>query len=316
MKTEFGFCLGVAAWAALGTHAWAASDRRVEIRANPSHVSLGGNTPQVVELTVEVHDPRVERIADADILLHATAGRIEGLREVGPGKYQARLFCPDDLYPQLAVVSAADLSGVALGMPPTVGNATVAFSARIPLRGKTEPHTSMLVRIAKRKYGPVTADSIGNFTVPVEVSPGETWARGTSTDSIGNASHSQINLYLPEVERVHGLVFPSALVADGEDEGWIFVTTVSPTGAPQDAPISVRAERGTTSKPKKLAQGVYRISYRAPKGVQGAEDTVWVTAAQKKKKLTVELMAGAPNRAEINIEPMPSPADGETETTV
>ncbi|MFC1609334.1 hypothetical protein ACFL6C_00110 [Myxococcota bacterium] len=289
--------------------------RWVEVKANPSEATLGGEGPQVIRLWIKVHDARVDRIADADVIVHVTAGEVEQMQEIGPGEYEAQLKQPSEKFPQLVVVSALDLSAVALGQPPWVGHTMVSYSARILLGGRTEPKTSMEVTIGKRKYGAVEADESGQFSVPVTVRPGEMWARGISTDEIGNASRSRINLYLPEVKRVHGFAFPSELVADGRDRGWVFVNTVGYSGAPEEAKVVATAARGRVDRPIRLSKGVYRLTYHAPKGIEGGGATVKVRRLRPgtATDVTVGLMSGAPARAELVITPEPIPADGVTE---
>jgi hypothetical protein len=290
--------------------------RRVEIVATPALVVLGGEGPQAVDLDVRVSDTRPGRLADADVILHTTAGEVVGLREVAPGRFTARLQPPAQRFPQLAVVSAADLSEVALAEPPVLGTAMVAYSARTSLNGRAEPNATMEVQIGARRYGPVRADHRGHFAIPVTVKPGERFAEGISRDDLGNTSQSRINMYLPEVRRMHGFAYPRELVADGADAGWLFVATVSHVGAPENVPIRVRADRGTVGRPVRIGRGLFRVEYRAPLGVGDGHDSVSVVSRRGKATLDVHLMAGAPARLDVGVEPHPVLADGASEAIV
>ncbi|MBI3180264.1 MAG: hypothetical protein HYZ27_11420, partial [Deltaproteobacteria bacterium] len=251
----------------------AAEARRIEVRAQPEAVVLGGDGPQDVALTIAIMGGD-EVFSDADLILHSTAGAVADLTQKGPNEFTARLARPADTFPQLAVVTAADISPVAQGKPPRVGTTVVAFSAKIELKGKSEPGARMEVRIAGERFGPVSADGRGQFALPVVVPPGEGWAQGVSTDKLGNTSRSKINLYLPEVERVHAFVFPDEVVAEASDPAWVFVTTVSAAGAPEEAPVKASAERGKLGKPASLGMGIKRISYTPPAVVGNGTDVV------------------------------------------
>jgi hypothetical protein len=293
--------------------AGAAPARKVTLTASPDEVTLGGSGPQEVQLLVVVREGGKEP-AQSDLVLHATAGEVRDVREAGPGRFTAILAPPAERFPQLAVVTAADISSVAFGEPPTVGSAVVAFAAALELKGKAEPGVTMKVTIGKGKFGPVRAAKNGEFVLPVVVAPGENWGFGVATDSLGNTSRSRINLYLPEVKRTHGFVFPGELVADGTDSGWVFVTTVSAAGAPEDASATVGVERGILGAATRLGVGIRRYDYRAPRGVAGGSERVLVKneASRMKEEIRVPLIAGAPARLEVDLEPSPIPADGTT----
>jgi hypothetical protein len=290
----------------------AAGERRVEVRVNPAEVMLGEGPSSAVVVGITVFDDSGALAKDADILLDATAGALEGLHELGAGRFEARLLRPPETFPRLAVVTAADLAGVALGEAPVVGTAVVAYSARILLNGRTEPRARMEVRLGQRRYGPVQADGAGQFSVPIEVHPGEGFAQGVAKDELGNASRSRINLFLPEVQRLHGFVFPGELVADGEDSGWIYITTLSPAGALEDAAITLTTERGRAGVPARLGRGVYCATYAAPSGAGAGHDAVTLTHVKRHSSvsLSIALSAAAPMRGTLAARPELIPADG------
>ena len=296
--------------------------RQVTVSASPSSVTLGGSGPQEVKILVLVRDG-AKAATDADLVLHATAGEVREVKEVGPGQFVAVLAPPEERFPQLAVVTAADISLVAFGAPPEIGTAVVAFSAAITLKGRAEPGVHMIVSIGAQRFGPVLAAMNGDFTLPVVVPPGENWGQGIATDRLGNTSRSRINLYLPEVQRVHGFVFPAELVADGLDAGWVFVTTVSASGAPEEAAIKLEASRGDVGAARRLGVGLHRFDYRAPRGIGDGADLLGVRSERaraheetKVSLMQVSLVAGAPVRLEVAVAPSPVPADGVTAAAV
>ncbi len=311
------FTLGVAVCLALARSAGAADARRIEVRAEPEAVVLGGDGPQDVVLTVVITGGD-EAFSAADLVLRSTAGSVVDLRQQSARAFTARLARPADTFPQLAVVTAADLSPVAEGKPPNAGSVVVAFSAKIELKGQSEAGARMEVRIAGQRFGPVTADGHGQFVLPVVVPPGEGWAQGVSTDRLGNTSRSKINLYLPEVERVHAFVFPEDVVADGSDPAWVFVTTVSAAGAPEEAPVRAKVERGKLGKVAGLGVGIKRVAYIPPVSLGSGVDVVTLRhgRVEAQSPVQVKLVAGAPARISANPLPPPVPADGKTEVVM
>lgn len=296
----------------------AADPLRVSIEAQPAAIELGGEGPQESSLTITVSDTGGRPWAQSDVLLHTTAGTIAELQRVGPGRFTARLLPPRDIFPQLAVITAADTAAATHGLAPAMDNVVVAFSARLDLKGRAEAGARMRVGVGKRTFGPVHVDASGVFAIPIVVPPGENWATGTSSDSIGNTSRSRINLYLPEVRRVHGFVFPAQVVADGRDRAWLFVTTVGFSGAPENARVRVEAARGTLGQPERIAPGILRYPYSAPAGVGAGADRITLRRDGQREHVDFEvaLVADAPAKLEAHVEPAIVPADGVSSATV
>jgi hypothetical protein len=296
----------------------AADARRVRVEATPDEILLGGDRSEDVGLVIRVVDSGGEPVPGAHLVVHTTAGRIEGLTERSAGSFTAVLRRPTETFPQLAVITAADVSPTVRARRPWVGSAVVAYSAKIDLRGHTEPRAAMKVIISQRTFGPVEAARDGTFVLPVIVPPGEGWAKGISTDRLGNASRSKINLYLPEVRRVHGFIFPDAVVADGEDRAWVYVTTVSASGAPEEATITVTAEHGRISEPTRIDKGMFRLTYTAPVGVQERRDLLGVRRKRRREvtEIPVVLLPGPPAAVDVSQTPALTPADGETPSVI
>jgi hypothetical protein len=186
---------------------------RLAIDVTPARVVLGQG-PQDATVNVTL-PPASARAGLAGLRVETTAGRLAGLSALGGGRYRAKLEPPSDRFPQIAVVTVADVAGLGPDSPPDVRIDTVAYAARIDLKGETEKKARMVLDISGHRFGPVISDDGGRFVIPVVVEPGEGWATGIATDVLGNASRSRINLYLPAVQRLQAYVFPEVLVADG-----------------------------------------------------------------------------------------------------
>ncbi len=278
---------------------------------------LGGAAPETVQLFINVLGPDGQPSPAAQPLVRSTAGKVADLRRVGVGRFRALLAPPRDRFPQLAVVNVADVAPVVRGQPPVVSAIGIAYSARIDLRGRAERGSSMRVEVAGKRYGPARVGRDGRFVVPIVVPPGVGWANGVATDSLGNTSRSRINLFLPAVRQLHAFVYPEVLIADGTDQGWLFVTTVDTKGAPINAPVQIDPGRGEIGEPVSQEVGLMRWPYRAPAQLGDGRDQVALHLHKGRRnavevKVALELMAGAPSSVEVTTAPRFAAADGET----
>jgi len=286
----------------------------IRVTAKPEQITLGAGKTEV-ELTIRL--PGVHQ--NPQLQLHSTAGRVRDLRKTAkPGVFTAKLMAPDEQFPQIAVITAADISPTFVGKPPTVGRAVVAYSAQLNLKGKSEPGARMRIVIDGDEFGPVRSDDSGRFNVPVLVRPGQGWAKGISTDTLGNTTRSKINLYLPQVQRIHSFAYPNTVVADGNDAAWIFVTTVNSSGAPQKRPLHPKVRHGRAEKVEQLASGTSRIRYIAPKGVPKTPESLQLRTDRREVQsaVPIQIVAGKPATISAVFAPQPAPADGSTETIV
>lgn len=244
-------------------------ERTLSVSAQPASVILGGSGPETVEVAVRVDGPAVASVTIADLRLHATAGRISELRAVSDGVFRATLEPPRKRFPRYVAVTAMLLRAgpVREHSPPVVASTIVAYGARIELPGRSEPKAQVWASVGGQRFGPVRAARDGRFALPIDVPPGEGWARVVSVDRLGNRSTSRVNLYLPKVRKLHTLVHPRRVLADGEDLAWVFVHTLSSRGAPRSRPVRLEAERGRLGEPQSVAAGLQRVSYKPPERV-------------------------------------------------
>jgi len=284
------------------------------VRVSPERVVLGGEAAPAVTIEVTVGEAGA-RAGLAGLRVDSTVGTVRGLTALGGGRFVATLEPPTERFPQIAVVSATDVAGSRPGEPPEVKVAVVAFAARLELKGATEPRARMIIEVGASRFGPVEAARDGRFALPIVVEPGQGWATGIATDPLGNTSRSRINLYLPEVQRLQAYVFPEALVADGEDTGWIWVTSLGPTGAPQQASVVAKAERGHIDAPRQLGPGLTCFAYHVPPTTDGADRVALsVEGWGRPTWVDLPLAAGPPTRLAGRGTPAPVPADGVTKT--
>ncbi|MCA9183655.1 MAG: hypothetical protein KDA51_19475, partial [Planctomycetales bacterium] len=290
-----------------------ADSHEVEVAAKPDQVLLQESGSAVSELSIEVHE--VPDATATEIVLRSTAGTVEAVEAIAPGRFRAHLIAPTTIFPQFVVVLAADVSPIVADTPPRVGYALVSYDAAIELKGSTEAGARMSMQLGKRRFGPVRVGADGLFKIPLVVQPGENWGIAVSSDSLGNRSRSRINLFLPEVQRLHTFMIPKQLVANGQDTGWLYAISVSRFGDPQDTRLKVSAKRGRLGPAVRLGKGLVRFAYTAPQGVgdQG-KDVVRLHSAATATKVQqdIALVAGKPTTLSVDVRPDLVPADGKT----
>lgn len=258
----------------------------LSIRAEPAHVILGQDEGPI---TLHIRS----KAPPSALHLHSTTGTLGALEKVGDDAYKVLLTPPQKRFPQLAVVSVAQLSED--GSPPTVVVASVAYSAAIELKGRVEPGAKMTVVVAGKKFGPVRADAEGRFAVPIVVPPGEAFAQGIARDDLGNTSKSKINLYLPEVHRLHAFMFPERVIAGSKGSAWLYVTTLDGAGRLRKGKTTAKPTRGQLGKAVVLGPGRYRYAYEAPAKVgKDPVDHVQLRQGPLRRQVSVALVAGPP----------------------
>lgn len=184
-------------------------------------------------------------------LVSVSTGRIEGLREVSSGIYEAEYAPPDSVDPQIAFVAAVTPSG-------GFGWTTISL-AGIRTVTVRAPHRSLVsVDVDGSVYGPIPADGTGKAAVRVDVPPGVYEAR-----TLGR----RIALDVPRRAFSHVVLDRPSLQADASAEIAVRVLALSDRGAPlSKTPVKLEAAEGELTKPVEVARGVYQARWRVGAG--------------------------------------------------
>lgn len=154
---------------------------------------LGG--PEAVSALVGAADPVVWRVdappdlAPEDLQVALPEGRLVGVARVEGG---LELRWQPGESREVRVVPIGLRDGRSPLAPPRW--VQVRLAARAPITVRTEPGSTLSVRVAGRSYGPVTAGADGTASVQVEVRPGETIGEATLEDAAGNRQRTTIPL--------------------------------------------------------------------------------------------------------------------------
>lgn len=259
----------------------------IAVRAEPATLTLGRGATARLVLDVGTEEAPVPS---------ASAGRIEGLRALEGGRFEATYVAPLEAHPQVAIVAvtAGDRFGwVAI---PLVGRGLAL--------ARSSPGAAIEVTIGDTTFGPVRADRSGVARVPVVVPPG-----------VGFAYHrgEPLDLRVPPTLHVHLAAARLVLAADAGAEIPVFAAAVAPDGSPRaGAPVEVSATAGEVSLAE-VAPGTFAGAWRLPAGAAG-EATATIRLADEPGPagtVAVSRPAGAPARLAIDGAPARLSADDE-----
>ncbi len=185
----------------------------------------------------------LKRPATDDIRLVSSVGRV-GPLEIDGDLRRATITLPDDRRPQLVIVAAVGTSGV-------VDWLIVPMSGRGRVRVTTEPRARVVLRVAGRAFGPVSADRSGLALVDVEVPPGELEGEAVAADVAGNVTTQTIPLAPPPLLRVLAVCLTDRVV---------FATSTARGDGVSAEPPLVSSSTGSASVPRRLAPGLFEIT--------------------------------------------------------
>lgn len=255
-----------------------ASATRLRITATPAELRLAEGSRATLRLVAYGEPP----------VLEASVGRIDALREVSSGVYEAEYVPPDSLDPQIAFVIAQ--SPDAFGWVPIAlsGVREVVVSAR---RG-----TPVSVAVEGEVFGPVPADGMGRAVVRVSVPPGVRTARhGTR----------RVDLGVPEKSLVHVLLSRDTVDANASAVLTVRALAVTDRGAPHaGAPVALTASEGTLSPPAEIEPGVFEARWTVSRG-DVRQSTVTARIARRPASVdtaTLEHVPGPPRRITIELD--------------
>jgi hypothetical protein len=230
------FAEALAIAGALAVHASAVAPPVLELR--PSTLTLGQGERARIVVRSAAGAPRVI----------SSAGTVGPLEELEPGVFAAQLEPPLSSHPQVALVAAVAPGGVAFACLPLVGRGVAV--------ARTEPRARITVQIRDRTFGPADADERGIALVPVEVPPGERFARHRG---------KPLDLRVPPLERVLVLVDPPPARADVEETVTVHAFAATAQGAPwAGAPIALEVSAGRLEPAREVAPGAFSARWTLP----------------------------------------------------
>jgi hypothetical protein len=258
-------------------------------------------------------------------VLSVSAGKVRDLAPSGPGRFRAVFEPASSLHPEVAVLLALVPRCPLCATPRAVGYAVLPVSAAVDLPGESDPGTRTTVAVAGRRFGPVTADAYGRFTVPVVIPPGAHYADAMTVDALGNRRETRIDLRLPDIDRIACAAWPPAVPADGRSSATLHCVASTEAGLPSpDAPLELSASAGTAEPLAPVPGGgaLQRARWRAPVGRRAGEAVLAARypdgGPSSRDEVRVALARGPPAEivASLAREPVPLGATIAAETAV
>lgn len=259
-------------WAALASPALGATASgagRLHITATPDALGLAEGARSTLRIVG----------AGAPPVVDASVGRIDVLREVSSGVYEAEYVPPDSLDPQIAFVTALSADGFAWVPIALSGVREVVVSAR---RG-----TLVSVSVADEVYGPIPADATGRAIVRVLVPPGV---------RVAWFGKQRMDLGVPATSLVHVVLSRGAVDANVGAELTVHALAVDERGKPRaGGPVTLVASDGALSPAAEIAPGVFEAQWKVEKGPVG------------QSRVAVRLRDGPASAATATLDRVPGP---------
>jgi hypothetical protein len=216
---------------------------RLSITATPDALRLAEGSRATLRIVGASESP----------VLSASVGRIDVLREVSSGVYEAEYLPPDSLDPQIAFVAVVSADGFGWVPIALAGVRDVVVSAR--------HGTPVSVSVEDEDYGPVPADGMGRAVVRVVVPPGVRTAR---------YGKQRMDLAVPEKSLVHVLLSSAEVDANAGASLTVRALAVTERGKPRaKAPVTLVASEGMLSPAVEIAPGVFEAQWKVERGKVG-----------------------------------------------
>ena len=271
----------LAALLSLAPTAASAQARAAPLRltASPTSLRLAEGGRVLLRIAAEGEQP----------VLSTSVGRLEGLREVGSGIYEAEYIPPDSVDPAVAIVTATGPGSFGWIPIPLHGTREVVVTA---------PHRTLVtVTVGNETFGPLPADARGMAVLRVAVPPGVHFA-----SSSRNRRH---DLEVSERGYLHVALDRTSLEASGSGEVTVRTVVLDEEGAPRlKAPLTLVVSEGKLGRTTEVAPGVFESRWQlGPGALRPARITAKVAGPEGGTAAAfVTRTAGVPQGAELEVD--------------
>ena len=249
----------------------------------PSSRSALAGSGQKIDLMI--HSLRIRRALPR---LRANIGIISSVKQLGPKRYRASYSPPWKPKADVALITA-EIPGCAPGFT------TLVIRAEKTITTNVAPNARASLHIGNESFGPVRADAQGRIALKVQLHPAYHLGQLTITGPAQHTKSRRLALGSKAKPRLWTLARPKSLVADGRSQSSVYLIPNTEAGQTiNNAEFSVRTQIGTLSKPIRIANGLYRTIYTAPK-----------SAKPQYAELDIEMRSPKPMRRFVNIQLKP-----------
>ena len=220
-------------------------------------------------------------------VVSVNVGRVESVRALGGGAYEATYLPPAETYPQVAIISAYTSNARGWLALPLAGTGEVAVV--------TEPNGTATLVIGKERFGPAQADANGRASIRIVVPPGARYAmQGTK----------RLSLNTPDVSHVYVTLDRATVPADTSAVVHVRAFAVTSEGKPRrGAPLRLSATAGQLSTAREVEAGVFEARWSLAPGSAGAA-AVEATLADEPKSTSqaaVQRESSTPRKLQLEV---------------
>ncbi len=228
------------------------------------------------------------------VTLYASAGTISSPTLVAGSRYTAVYSPPAEKLPRVVLVVAATEDGSIVDFAP------IQLYGRPLVATTSEPHVTVLTRVAGEVYGPFQADRRGHVELRVLAPPGVSVAQTVAQDALHNERAVTLKLGVSPVHEAFAIC-PAASEA-------LFFFAVDAEGSPRKSlTIRVDSTLGRLSSPQLTDGGYYSSPLTLPPDVtlgQSARLTAQIEGEPDSRVACDLAVAGeAPVRLQLSVAP-------------
>lgn len=283
------------------------STGRIQIAANPPSLVLGQDAEATLRLVVDL--PPAQLPDPEDLVVRVSSGEVTEIVAMGDGSYVARYLAPSVNYPHLALLTVVDRRD-----PGAVfGAFTLPLSGKVDYPVTATEGATVVLEVADRTFGPVTAGAGGRATVPIVVPPGNGRAAQVTRDG-GETTRTDLDLRVPESRRLHFLPLPTTLPSDSRVTVPVRLLVREAAGAPDpSAAVNLTATVGRVTRPTHLGDGVYEATFTPPDSRTPVEATLQVSvpgSTVQSDAVELTLVPAMPATLDVTATPDALPAGG------
>jgi hypothetical protein len=259
----------------------------------PEHMILGYDQEGIITFRAKSLSP---------VTLRASAGSISSPQREAGNIYRAVYRPPAEKLPRIVVIVAASEDGSIVDFAP------IKLYGRPLVSATSEPHATVLTRVAGAVYGPFQADSRGRVELRVLAPPGVSEAQTVARDALGNERALTLKLGVSPVHESFAIC-PSTSEA-------LYYFAVGADGVPRkDLRIQVDSTLGKLSPPHLTDGGYYSAPLALPPDATLGE-AVSLTAqingeADSRVVCDMAVAGEAPERLRLSVVPASWVADSD-----
>ncbi|MFT4622149.1 MAG: hypothetical protein ACI8PZ_000805 [Myxococcota bacterium] len=197
--------------------------------------------------------------------LRTCGGSLDSPMSIDEGAHKVRYSVGRQGSPRLAIVTASDNAA----QLPTYGYHVLPLLVARAEAVTTTPRAQLVLRLGEREFGPITASSSGQASVPVQVPPGLANADMLVRAADGVVTRSAHPLQVKESQQICLLPPAKSIPVGAEPKPKVRMVVLKPDGTPDvNAKPTLTASVGTVGEILPVRDGIFEAAYTPPDRAQ------------------------------------------------